>query len=294
MNLPPEIITIILKELDINQLLKCRLINKRFEMIIKGINVNELALTTTFKPLGAKNWYRTNKRIKNELKIKTLNQMSKIFDTSIVNLTNLTNLLITFDYPCLNKLKRFSKSLIHLELYCLIGSDNDLKMKRLECLFLDSISPSNIHINSPNLKFLATSLDSSNLSIKFPSKIESFYSYYFNNLIDKFVNLKELKVNQIDYIDTNIIEKLPKLEIIHFRARRHLGHSFVTTFFTIRHLLAQSQRLNNGLKIYFRKDLITSMEQLTKYSDHLPKPIDHLFDYRHRDEHPSLTDIVIL
>lgn len=263
-NLPDALIVRILDHLNVDELInKMKMVCKRWKNLIENnLKIKELIIRDEYEEIF--DWY---------------------FDCEPINLKNTiySSKLDFFSYPSftamfkndLKKLKTNLKRNINLEYL------NDLtRIEHLEiddCLYLDRSVTLNLKnlkilkififlkdhkliINSLNLKILSC-FKLQTIKILKPQKVE--YIEVKKNLVEclkMFSNLKVFKCNSIEYLNMNILYRLPaNLDRLHLYTDNRSAQNHLFCKEIIAEILKQKLILRRNLRIFFQGVLLDDL-----------------------------------
>ena len=230
--LPPEMICVIMKNLNLNDLIQCKLLSKRWYSIVnESIKMIKLIVRTDEK-IKRKNlneylidvhysrWFYSNELVNSDLHICELNLFQLNLKRKI--LSNLKYLKINeipkFDFNQLNLLTQ----LIHLEINCYLGEVH-IKLNLLELEILKIFFNSSCHLTieeCPKLKILYYDYEEDEnfrLIMKYPESIKDLEAPFYGSELTQFKNVEYLKCGwNFDQINENTLSKLKKLKVIYF------------------------------------------------------------------------------
>lgn len=161
-NLPDLPLRLILHQLDLQDLIKCRLISKRFLWIVDQIKLDELLVTSKYFDPKARNgkvfftsWTLTNELVSNgyssyNLKLKFFNSPSFLnkFENSLAKLyLNEKELPAQFQI-----IEKFKNSLRQLKCHFFSRNSRELRLPHLQSIEIALESFSRLQLNAPNLK----------------------------------------------------------------------------------------------------------------------------------------------
>ena len=280
-NLPVELIVMILSELDLKNILKCELINRKFYSIIQNhVKINELIVSNSFYLPFNKIWFHRCELINFQNLIKTncihhtefvLNQplISNRLQHLYIYQTDISvKLLNRFD-----KLRRLEVSLMSqiIDDDCAVVKLSNLKVFCIQFFnekhsFLEDLEfdlPSLQRLRIDGLKF-STFFDGFTIDFKLKDAsnlihLETKYLSNCKSFIKKAINLEQLYCDEIEASDlnSNLLKKLASLKAINFNGDKR----------AFEELIRQKQHLNKKLEVYY----------LSINSDRLPSIITATF-----------------
>ena len=233
--------------------------------VVGSIKLEQLVLDG---PSGLPNrklekWPFTNIPVSNVVKCRST-YLPKL---SILNLKNLKSLKFhgNLEHGC-EILGREMPNLEHLIFNHLsYPGSTRLCLNELRVLFLrDILEDTKLIIDCPKLTALRCNRISS-IEIKHPETLIYIGSYYFEDEILNFKNLKSIHVNEAINRE-NILQQLPHLKLISIYTDWFLGDRILSTVRTVYNLMDEKQKLKSDVKIMFKREEIKNIEQLEKHS----------------------------
>lgn len=216
--LPIELVHYIFGYLDLIDLCKCKLVQKKFYKFVKLFRIKELVL----------NGYDLRENVyRNWLYTKRLLNYNYMVDSRLENLDKIKmdlNYLrrLKIDYPTLiyeldlELINRF-ELLTELSIRCfkldIIGTETELKLTNLISfeLIIDENMYDPIQLNTPKLKGLLLEYIPESMTFCYPLTVEYLEINQYCPYLMKFKNLVYLKC-EYDLFDLNILTNLPKLK----------------------------------------------------------------------------------
>lgn len=186
-------------------------------------------------------------------------------ESSILNLTGLKYLLINFslksdECEILNKFTNLE------QLFLYYISNRELRLDKLKVLVFRNTNRDRLRIDCPKLHTLKC-YDLSQVEIKHPQTLNYISTLSFNDVILNFKNLKGIGVGEV-YEKENILQQLPHLKFFNIYATHLIGlDRFPQTVQNARNLLNEKQILKRDVKIRFRYQEITNVQQLAQFFD---------------------------
>ena len=148
-----------------------------------------------------------------------------------------------------------------------------LCLNELRVLFLrDILEDTKLIIDCPKLTALRCNRIS-NIEIIHPETLIYIGSYYFEDEILNFKNLKSIHVNLVSNRE-NILQQLPHLKLISIYADGNPGERALKSVQTVYNLMNEKQNLESDVKIMFKREEIKNIEQLEIYGQ-----IQDIFSY---------------
>ena len=217
LTLPPELFCEIFNLLNLEQLIKCNLVNKYWHSIVNDlIKVKRLVVGRHY----SRKWYFTKEFIKEEIECCHLNLFLTQYKRSF--LANLNYLcfdprLSNFDLNIVNLFTR----LVHFELNILTLKRNaiiKLNLPNLQVFSFYANRDCNLTIDCPKLKVLRyKSYDVyDNLDIKHLDSIIHLETKLYDEKLKGLKNIEYLRIQNYQKIDENILSNLSNLKEFHF------------------------------------------------------------------------------
>lgn len=289
------VLEVIFQHLDLIELLKCRLVSKKWKNLIDKIKIRELIVSKS-TPMGIRRycWYHSNRLIYYKNSFHSLN----LFSMNVPMFQNLTKNLkylnITFDLIQndqqfnISHLNNF-KQLEHLNLCCIEMKESvKLVLPELRILCFDELQD----MLSPLFEIFNSNIltvDSPKLEILFLNYIEKFELVHYESVkrlqigssfideqfLNSFTNLEYLQCDHFQLLSANALNYLPNLKELNCNYKSSLlmfGENFKEM---IKNLLEQKF---NGLKINFLG--IQLRDDCFNFESNLNDPIDlHVKNY---------------
>ena len=273
-DLPVKLITLILKQLDIEQIRNCRLLSTKFNWIIENnIKVTNLVICEEFGKWINTNYFFTNRLVNSgytiskpsELSFKTqfmqtiLSRVKRLFVNcylieestgldigSFLNQFQQLNQLELDDYnESLNGV--FHLTLANLKVLCfntVINPYNHYK------------SASKIEINCPQLIAFRLKGPLSLFQFLFPETVQDLSLAKFQNISQQFINLERLYINDGDSVDSNVLKLFYNLKELHCEEMRKT---------TITNLLHCKNVVRSSVKLYLYGIQVSNVSELEFY-----------------------------
>ena len=250
--LPAEILSIILNQLDLYDILNCKLVNKKFySTILDYVRIKDELIVSDcdYSPLNRR-WFFTYESVslKNLIKCDCLNRTEFMLNQPIIS-NQLEQLYIYRSFISIELLNRFIK-LQHLEI-----NDSMIKIENCNVLKLPDLKIFNIKrpdSQNKNLTFDLPKLqklqinEHDNFKLKDAKSLNYLESEFFSNcsnFIESAINLEHLYCKFIDLesLSDSLLQKLTKLKSICF-------YKYNDTF---NELNRQKEQFNSDVKIYY-------------------------------------------
>lgn len=245
--MPTEMLTKIFRYLDMNDHLKCRLVNKKCQFVIdNNIKINELAIRNSKDCRFTKLFYDLNYHsIEHGVFLWTSNVY--LFNTKHLTerLKNLRRLFI--DLPCANQARKMFSFLT--------GYNQLTKLEQLEFRSINLNRPESLHLpnlrmlavqysygnlltlNMPSLNSFATNDSLAKFEFEFPLVLTHLSVELFEEAILRFTNLTHLRIQMFEYdsglifriIPTDLPRVLLQLRELHCRnwVRRDVVYNMI-------------------------------------------------------------------
>ena len=229
-DLPLEMKTMILKQLNIQDLLSCRLVSKGFKAYIEKIKPTELIVhkENGISEKDAINWYDSTEAINLENRICITNISS--IESSPFNLTNLRNLKIdhfasshSFDLTILNQFDKLERLEIEKVVLNTTKNDGDIlltfpNLRSLVILIESDSTRKLLIIDAVKLETYKCGFHLRSVKLLHPASVKHLAADDFDDEdLECFEAIEYLACNSdISSLPPNIFEKLPKLSEIHY------------------------------------------------------------------------------
>ena len=274
--LPPEILSLILSSLDISDLLRCRLVNRRWKATIE-FNVRIKGLTVREHEFSDPQYFEfSDQLMKRNHQFITVSKnfaQDQFMQTILKNLRkfaiDILNLAIVHSLDGLTSLE-------HLEVYELaLEALFTIKSTNLKTLAVNSINfngegylfkgnslPKQLRLDTPNLSTVEFGWDYCFEALEFvyPRSVTTFSAYLYQEDFRQFENLRVCYIHDFGCIDdmfpTDFLKLFPAL---------HLFHCKWTSKDFVSNLLSSKDRLKRtDFKFYLRGLQIKKIEKLEK------------------------------
>lgn len=229
-DLPLEMKTMILKQLNIQDLLSCRLVSKGFKAYIEKIKPTELIVhkENGISEKDAINWYDSTEAINLENRICITNISS--IESSPFNLTNLRNLKIdhfasshSFDLTILNQFDKLERLEIEKVVLNTTKNDGDIlltfpNLRSLVILIESDSTRKLLIIDAVKLETYKCGFHLRSVKLLHPTSVKHLAVADFDKEdLECFKAVEYLACNSVfSRLSKNIFEQLPKLKEIHY------------------------------------------------------------------------------
>jgi len=219
----------IFEQLEISEILKCRLICRRWKDVIGQMMIEELVLDDDKVHLDESiiyrkftertQWFNTELPYSNIIKVKKDFDLLSFLQSSILNLNELKRLRINseIDYNKfkISNLSKYSK-LEHLEIgwYNGVDENEELSLPELQTFYFRSIGNPILNLNTPKLHTLS-SLDLEQVRLKQRDSIRNLETEFLDEGCLFFKNVENLMI-----YDTKITEKCILDQLINLKRMR--------------------------------------------------------------------------
>lgn len=214
--LPAEMITIILNNLSIRDKLSCRLVSKKFKLIIDNhVKVHRLTALGPSSTQFSKNWFYTN--LSNEEHDLVFIQMDFLYGklNELHIFCRLRSLFISFEDSVqeldfersLNHLKQLKELNIHSTK---LKESTTLSLSQLEILSLESVSGT-IKFDTPRLFAFKSDKKLTDFQFVHPQVIK-YLVLNHDAGVEQFVNLEVLLCSNYSFFRPELLRKLTKLK----------------------------------------------------------------------------------
>lgn len=294
--LPLELKFMILKKLDISDLLNLRTVSKGWKNVISCFNLNEI----TYKNEGSTlNWFYVNEP-PNYLIIVKRNHLPNysLLKSSVLNLKNLKRLKIDFSFSNQEfkiELLNSFKLLEQLELNRVYTNDDEklvyLRLPYLKLIYFNLLYTGHLVLDTPKLKFLYSlykNLDT--IELKQPETVCILTIPSYDSNLIKFENLRCVKLvhtsenlklleNRLDNVYNRtyetILKHLSNLKEFHIEFKdTYLPSSEIGRF--CQRLIKEKVHLGVDLDIYYLNNLVSSDKHVQKITlDFISKIFKH-------------------
>ena len=283
-DLPPEILVKIFKQLRIDQILKVRQVNKRFNAVInENVRLKSLVIAPSGHFVLNRKWLDTKQLvsdISDQLIVPELDSILLFMDPPLLSQPMFTGIKQLYIISKVGISDSVDSSIIssiyqleHLELIntSILGSEEDVDLSdddlddddldfwpsllnstSLKVLNLESpVSKLDITFNTPRLtRVRILSADDRGATFNHPESIKHFEILTYQDYIRTFSNLEYLYVREIEWLENDFLLKLPLLKEIHLS----VGDQ------AFGQLLKQKQKLGRKqLKIYYLGSELTDL-----------------------------------
>lgn len=210
--LPVECLTIILQNLDLNDLLTCRRLNQRFRFAANDVRFKEL--TVYERDLECETFFLTRKSNFSCRLFRTGNQkfLKSPLIWAIVSKLSLMYIDYHLNTNDLNELTNLRRLQIeHLEL----GEDSVLNLPKLQVLCIEDLYEKRLRLDCPSLTAFKNNYGLSTIQFVYPGKLTQLGIWSCEISLRPFESLEYLYIKNGSNIDDSVLDLLPKLRQIH-------------------------------------------------------------------------------
>ena len=227
--LPIEIKIMIFKQLNVQDLLSCRLVSKEFEIYIANIKPTELIVDKNHALKDGINWYDNSTELINLKNRISISNISSI-ESSPLNLTNLRSLKIDhivssdrFDLAILNQFIKLERLEIEKVFLNTTKNDGDLlltfpNLRSLVIFVKSNFNRKLLIIDAVKLETYKCAFDFRSVKLLHPTSVKHLAVADFDKEdLECFKAVEYLACNSVfSRLSKNIFEQLPKLKEIHY------------------------------------------------------------------------------
>ena len=305
--LPPEMLCEVLGKLQVNDLLRCRLVSTRWNRLIQSMRLKSLAIkpkdrgfwrpyaSFTFQPLENEPIY--------------VSQNVDLFEAAIFRslLKNLRSLY--FDPPFMNyeanpKIFDHLNELIRLEvleitqIHIQADGEDELVLPNLKALSIALANEGNLFIDCPRLRKLKINTFLECLDLAHYDSVQELTTDHYTEEISLFINLSHLYIKRLNFQDGLVEWSVPKNVLTILSKLKELHSYKMATRNIVAGILASKAELGRSDFNYYHCGVkIERLSELTKYVD--PEDRHQLFKQSNianfqivLDNYSKLTEIV--
>ena len=280
--LPDEMLLKMLNFLNIKELVKCRLVSKRFRFWVDQVQPIELAVSNCSLK-AKKNWLFAKHVL--DKQVLEIGRLSAVFQTMTFKLHQLKRLRLDGDFLCdmtdsdtefnlnlkLLQLPTFSM-LIHLELgYLNLGESKSLSLflPHLKLFAVTNIcsiqSAFKLNLNMPALEALAYGCWSKHIQLAHPHTVRFLKISRREHNFKLYENVEVFKSRYLASVEADILRSAKNLKELHLKPTNLLD-SFSHITETMNQLLTERKALGrNDLKIFFSNQLLDGEKSFEEY-----------------------------
>ena len=279
-DLPVEVKTMILKQVNIEDLLSCRLVSKKFKAYIDNIKPTELIVEK--KNRGLKdgiNWYNSTELInfKNRMFITNISSI----ESSPFNLTNLRNLKIdhfasshSFDLTILNQFDKLERLEIEKVVLNTTKNDGDIlltfpNLRSLVILIESDSTRKLLIIDAVKLETYKCGFHLRSVKLLHPTSVKHLAAdLFYKEDLECFKAVEYLALNCVfSRLPENIFEQLQKLKEIHYNYHGiYVDHDYQNLEPNMDSLIAQRKWSNKQhVRIFYDEYEMIGNTKFRKY-----------------------------
>lgn len=292
--LPIEIVCLIIKKLDLNDILSCRLVNKKWSQIVnEHIKISSLAIKDKECQFEEERYLLDREFFKNSYQFNTRNE--EFFQSAFIMtvLKNLKHLYIQLpsiynesDFNLAKNLNNFTKlESLKIDQLTTSAQSATIKLPNLKTLSIDLYDGPTLKLDLPKLEKLVNNCFLKKFEFKNYDTITELTTELYEDCLPKYKNLEkfycEFLTNDEDYelnnLPKDILSLLPKLKELH--CSRLVKKNVIAGV-----LSSKNKLRRQNFKLFFNGLEIECLNQLETYTTYFEEGYEFLSDAKENFE----------